>query len=80
MPSSFLPSIAREISLFNKHCDDRGIYRLQRVRIDINDFVIFVMIMDAVTLLSQNNAVKMLGSRATQISSQPVTISGVGNS
>ena len=80
--SPLLPCFAREISLFkisNEHCNDRGIYLLQRVRIDNNDFVIFFD-NGCSDFVITKNAVKMIGSRVTQISSQPVTISGVGNS
>ena len=75
-----LPTFARQIHLHvssNDECHDRGIYILQKVRIDNNDFTIFFD-NGCSDFVVSHKAIELLGPRAKQLSSQPVTIGGVG--
>ena len=76
-----MPEFARQINLYkscNEQCNDRGIYLLKKVRIDSNDFLIFYD-NGCSDFVVSHKAIELLGPRAKQLSSQPVTLGGVGN-
>jgi len=81
MKNPRLPAFARQIHLYKASSDqfnDRGIYLLQRIRINNNDLVIFYD-NGCSDFVVSHKAIQLLGPHATQLSSHPVTIGGVGN-
>ena len=77
-----LPDFSRQISLYktsNKLCNDRGIYLLQEVCVDNKNLLIFYD-NGCSDFVITKKAVDLLGSRVKQISTQSVTLGGVGNS
>ena len=76
-----LPTFSRQLHLYKASSDqfnDRGIYLLQRIRVNNNELVIFFDNGCSDFVVSQEG-VNLLGQYAKQLSSQPVSIGGVGN-
>ena len=62
----------------NHHFNDRGIYLLQRISVNNQNLLIFFDNGCSDFVISQQ-AIHLLGTRASKQSSQPVTLGGVGN-
>ena len=86
--SPMLPEFSKNINLShhvedcykftNEGCVDRGIYLLQEITVDNNKLLIFFDNGCSDFIVSRK-AVQLLGSRATQKSSEPIKLGGVGN-
>ena len=86
--SPMLPEFSKNINLShhvedcykvtNEGCVDRGIYLLQEITVDNNKLLIFFDNGCSDFIVSRK-AVQLLGSRATQKSSESIKLGGVGN-
>ena len=86
--SPSLPDFAHNISLTleesecfkisNQHCNNRGIYTLQRINVDGKQLLIFFDTGCSDFVISKA-AVKLLGDRCSKQSSGPIILGGVGN-
>ncbi|XP_066927799.1 uncharacterized protein [Clytia hemisphaerica] len=75
-----LPAFARQIHLYkasNNDCNERGIYLLQKIRVNGKDLVIFFD-NGCSDFVVSHEAIKLLGPFAEQLSSEPISIGGVG--
>lgn len=85
--SPLLPDFSKNINLSvnteaykvdNQKCTDSGIYLLQEIYVNANKLLIFYDNGCSDFVVSQN-AINLLGSNATQVSTNPIILGGVGN-
>ena len=62
----------------NNHCDNRGVYLLQRIQVDGKELLIFFDNGCSDFVISKS-AVDLLGARCSKQSSGPIILGGVGN-